>query len=71
MESQCDGRVGHRLRLGEAVHDPPYFGRPLFPHDGESVLGSLARMDNERLAAFARRAYVSAKALALPREITA
>ena len=71
MEPQGDRRFGQRLRLGETVHHPPYFGRPFFPHDGERVLGGLARMDDQRLAAFARRAYVRPKALALPLEITA
>ncbi len=71
MESQCHGRVGHRLGLGETVHYPPYFGRTLLSHDGERVLGGLARMDNEGLPAFARGAYVAAKALALPLEIAA
>src|ERR1044072_9130968 len=71
MEPQGDRRLGHRPGLGETVHHPPYFGRPLFPHDGQRVLGGLARMDDERLAAFARRAYVRSEALALPLEIAA
>src|SRR6266513_4050219 len=71
MEPQGDRRFGHRLGLGETVHHPPYFGRTLLPHDGERVFGGLARMDDERLAAFARGAYMSSKALALPRRITA
>src|SRR6266581_1709746 len=70
MESQGDHRLGHRPGLGETVHHPPYFGRALFPHDSQRVLGSLARMDDERLAAFAGGAYVGSKALALPDEIT-
>src|SRR5258708_9645982 len=71
VESQCHGRVGHRLGLGKTVHHAPYFGRTLLSHDGERVLGGLARMDNEGLPAFARGAYVAPKALALPLEIAA
>src|SRR6266852_6090482 len=71
MEPQGDRSVGHGLGLGEAVHHPPYFGGPLFPHDGERVLGGLARVDDEGFTAFARGAYVGPKALALPLEITA
>src|SRR5258706_14151944 len=68
MEPQGDRRVGHCLRFGETVHHPPYFGRALFPLDGERVFGGLARMDDERLSVLACRAYLSRKAMALPFE---
>src|SRR5882672_12245324 len=71
MEAQRHGGVGHRLGLGEAMHDAPYFARTLFPHDGQRIFRSLARMDHEGLTALARSAYVGAKALALPLEIAA
>src|SRR5437879_13110677 len=70
MESQGDHRLGHRPGLGETVHHPPYFGRALFPHESQRVVGRLARMDDERLAAFAGGAYVGSTAIAVHDAIT-
>src|SRR5260370_27419723 len=71
MESQRHGCVGHRLGFGETVHDPPYFARTLFPHDGQRIFRSLTRMDYEGFTALARNAYVRSKPLALALAISA
>ena len=53
-------------RLGEAVHHAARLARALLAHDAERVLGGVARVDHQRLAALARGADVGAEALALP-----